>query len=187
MLDDLNRLKKQHEENEAYNNALFEGFTKKLTPALNEVVFQHVQHLAKTRNTSENELLKLGDKYARLIFESFGNAHWLNNNEGPMADLNAVPVPGSDRAEAEFYCQKLKEEVTEEFREEAEKLYWEEYSKMQESVAFKYAVHQKMKAVFTEFYIDDIMVFESHILRYFDRTLYLMCALRYADEVYSLD
>ncbi|MCY1719765.1 hypothetical protein OU798_05390 [Prolixibacteraceae bacterium Z1-6] len=184
MLDDLNRLKKQHEENKAHNNALFERFTQKLSPALNEVVFQH---LAKNRNTYENELLKLGNKYARLIFENFSNAHWLNNNVGPMADLNAVPVPGSDRAEAEFYCQKLKEEVAEEFRAEVEKLYWEEYTKNQESEAFKYAVYQKMKAVFTEFYIDDIMVFESHILRYFDRSLYLMCTLAYVDEVYSLD
>ena len=186
MLEELHNLIKRHEAYEAYYKALLEGFTKKLSPALAELVFQHWEHLAKQHSSYENQLIKLGDKYARLIFEDFNNAHWLNNNEGPMADLNAVPLPGSDRAEAEMYCQKLKEEVAEEFRVRVEKLYWEEYTKQQESVEFKYAVYQKMKAVFTEFYIDDIMEFESHILRYFDRSLYLMCTLPYVDEVYSL-
>lgn len=187
MLDDFHRLIKRQEEKEAHYTALFEGFTKKLPFELSELVFQHNEHLAKHSNTYENELLKLGDKYARLIFEGFNNAHWLNNNKGPMADLNAVPLPGSDREEAEMYCQKLKEQLHEECHVEAEKSFWEEYQKQQESARFRYAVYQKMKAVFTEFYIDDIMEFESHILRYFDRSLYLMCTLRYVDEVYSLE
>lgn len=187
MLDDLHNLIKRHEEHEAYYKKLFEGFTKKLSPALAELVFQHCPHLAKQRNTCENEILKLGDKSALLIIEDFNNAYWLNNNEGPMADLNAVPLPGSDRAEAEMYCQMLKDELPEECHVEAEEAFWEEYQKQQESAQFKYAVYQKMKAVFTEFYIDDILEFESDILRYFDRSLYLLCTLRYVDEVYSLN
>lgn len=187
MLEELHNLIKRHEAYEAYYKALFEDFTKKLSPALVELVYQHCEHLAKQSSTYEKELIKLGDKSASLIYDDYNNAHWLNNNEGLMADLNAVPLPGSDRAEAEMYCQKLKEEVAEEFRAEVEKLYWEEYTNQQESVAFKYAVYEKMKEVFTEFYLDDIMEFESPILRYFDRCLYLMCALPYVDEVYSLE
>lgn len=43
-----------------------------------------------------------------------------------------------------------------------------------------------MKEVFTEFYIDDILKFDSDYLRYFDRGIYLMCSNQFADEIYGL-
>ncbi|MCK5344385.1 MAG: hypothetical protein KAR20_13315, partial [Candidatus Heimdallarchaeota archaeon] len=65
-------------------------------------------------------------------------------------------------------------------------VFWESYKEELVGEVFEYAVYEKMKEIFTGFYIDDILEFDSDYLRYFDRGLYLMCSSRFADEIYGL-
>ncbi|MEN8117649.1 MAG: hypothetical protein ABFS16_11760 [Bacteroidota bacterium] len=187
-IDEFYNLIKRQEEKEAYYEELYEGFSNKLPPQLTEVVFKHLPELKKNRIKYEKAVFEIAQKYVREIWEEYNSVYSLNyKGGGPMADLNPVEKPGTGREKAEKRLQKLKKELPAEYHERLQESFWETYEDELATEVFKYAVYEKMKEVFTEFYIDDIMEFESKFLRYLDRSLYLMCTLRFVDEVFSLE
>ncbi|WP_340114537.1 hypothetical protein [Maribellus mangrovi] len=174
------------EELEEHYKQLYSGFSKKIALALTELVFLHWDKRVKDRRKIEEELLELGHDFARKIWDEFDHVHWLNSNGGKMAELSEVPKPNDAREKAKSRLGKLKKQLPEDYHSELEQSFWEDYEREFKDVLFTYAVYKKMKEVFTEFYIDDILEFESHILRYFDRGLYLMCTCPCVQKVYLL-
>lgn len=183
--EEFYNLIKRSKETEAYYQELYDGFYKKLPGALAELVFKHLPEFYKQQGKYEKAILKIGEKYVGEIWEIYNNAYSLNVRGGPMADLNPARKPIT-REEAEQ--QRLKEikALPEKHHKRYSQIFWESYEERLAIEKFEYAVYEKMKEVFTVFYFDDIMEFESHILRYFDRAIHLMCSGKYIDKVYSL-
>ncbi len=175
---------KRIEEMEAFYKAAFEGFLAKLNRHLIPSVRNYNPRL--DNKDTETQLRQLVQKYAREVFENFNGAHWSNNNPGQLSNLPAVEQPEDNRQKAEQRMNKMKQQYPEDYHAQFEAYFWEDYEKDYKSECFKYAVYSEMKAAFTEFYIDDLLEFESEILRNFDRSLYLMCALPFVEEVYRL-
>ncbi len=186
-LEEFENLIRRKEEMEAHYNRLYKGFSSKLPPALTEIVFQYWPEMAANRNKYKPLLLDIGKKYVGEIWEDYNNCYSLNVKDGPMADLNPVETLEEFKKGFKEHCNKLKNMVPEQNQEYLEEICREDYETEKKILLFKLDIHKTMKGVFVEFYIDDIMEFESHILRYFDRGLYLTCTLMYVDEVFSLD
>ncbi|NQU51131.1 MAG: hypothetical protein HQ522_01185 [Bacteroidetes bacterium] len=176
---------KQSEERKAYYKALYEGFSKKLPPALAEIVFNYLPELTKQGKNKEQAVLEIGEKYIRNIWEEYNMVYSLNINGGPMAKLNPVKKPTS-REEAEKKRLKEIKQFPEQYHKTYTKIFWEQYEDKLAREVFEYSIYEKMKEVFTEFYIDDIMEFNSDCLRSFDRGLYLMCTCSFTEDIYKL-
>ncbi|NQU51826.1 MAG: hypothetical protein HQ522_04745 [Bacteroidetes bacterium] len=176
---------KRSEETEAYYKALYEGFSKQLPTALAEVVFNYLPKFKNNREKYEKAVFETATKYIREIWDEFDSVNSLNANGGPMADLNPAKKPTS-KEDAEQKRLKEIKEIPKQHHKGYTKVFWESYEEELVGEIFVYAVYEKMKEVFTKFYIDDIMEFDSAYLRYFDRGLYLMCTLRFVDDIYSL-
>ncbi len=180
----LNHIKR-FEEKEAYYEMLYKGFSSKLPPELTEIVFKHLPELNKHRKKYENVVFEIAEKYIGEIWEEYNMVNSLNSNKGPMANLSPVKKPKT-REEAEKEFHKDKGAIPEKYHEAFKKVFWESYEEDLAGEVYEYAVYEKMKEVFTEFYIDDILEFDSNYLRYFDRGLYLMCSNKFVDEIYGL-
>ena len=171
---------------EKYYENLYKGFSNELPPALTKVAFKYRPQLAESRTKYKPLLFEIGKKYIRELWENYNFCYSLNRKDGPMADLSPVDTIKEFDRRFEKRCQKLKDTYPERGMEWLEEICREDYERGKKDLQFKLAVHEKMKAVFNTYYIDDIMDFESHVLRHFERSIYLMCASKYVDEVYSL-
>lgn len=179
-----NQIRRMDELDKLYANR-YKGFSTELPPALTSVVFEYWPKMAENQATYKPLLFKIGEKYIRKIWEEYNNCYSLNRSGGPMADLHPVHTIDKLKPKYEKRCQELKSKYPDAGDEFWDEIIREDYEREKKNLQFKLAVHEKMKAVFNKHYIDDVMEFESHILRYFERSLYLMCALPYVEEVYS--
>jgi hypothetical protein len=186
-LEDFYNLIRRQEEMEKLYAERYEGFSRELPAALTSVVFDYWPEMAENPVKYKPLLFNIGEKYIRKIWEEYNCCHSLNSNGGPMADLHPVDTIDKLKPKYEKRCQELKRTYPDAGDEFWDEIIREDYEREKKDLQFKLAVHETMKAVFNKHYIDDVMEFESHILRYFERGMYLMCALRYVDEVYSLD
>nr|WP_320022699.1 hypothetical protein [uncultured Draconibacterium sp.] len=186
-LEDFYNLIRRHEEMEKLYTKRYEGFSGELPSALTSVVFKYWPEMAETSAKYKPLLFNLGEKYIGEIWEEFNYCDGLNRRGGPVAELNPVPTIEEFEIDFEKHCRKLKDTLPDKGDEFWDEICREDYESDKKNLQFKLAVHETMKAVFNKYYIDDVMEFESHILRYFERGMYLMCALQYVDEVYSLD
>jgi hypothetical protein len=173
------------EEREAHYKALYVGFSKKLPPALAEIVLKHLTQLTKQGKNKEQAVLEIGKKYIRKIWEEYNMVYSLNVNGGPMADLDPVKKPTS-REEAEKKLLKEIKKLPEQHHKVYTGIFWESYEEKLAREIYEYTIYEKVKEVITEFYIDDIMEFNSDCLRHFDRGLYLLCTCGFIEDVYQL-
>ncbi|MCY1720048.1 hypothetical protein OU798_06825 [Prolixibacteraceae bacterium Z1-6] len=172
---------KRSEETEAYYQALYDGFRKKLPQTLAEIVYQYLPKL----KAKEDAVLSLGKEYVRRIWEQYNEVYSLNRTGGPLINLQPARKP-TTRKEAEQKLTKQIKTIPKQHHKIYSEIYWDTYEEKLTRETYEYAIYEKMKEVFTEFYIDDIMEFESDYLRYFDRSIYLMCSNKYVDDVYGL-
>uniref|UniRef100_UPI0032169639 hypothetical protein n=1 Tax=uncultured Draconibacterium sp. TaxID=1573823 RepID=UPI0032169639 len=172
---------KRSEEKEAYYKALYDGFSKKLPGSLAEIVFHHLPRL----NEKKADVIKICEKYISEIWEVYNYVYSLNANGGPMADLRPVKKP-TTRAEAEQKRLKEIQTIPRKYHKAYSEVFWESYEEELSREKYEYAIYEKMKEVFTEFYINDILDFESEYLRYFDRSIYLSCSCKFIEDIYSL-
>lgn len=186
-LEDFENLIRRMDEVEKLYENRYNGFSQELPLALTSVVFEYWPKMAENESKYKPLLFDIGKKYIREIWEDYNNCYSLNRSGGPMADLNPVDTIDELETVLKIRCQESKNKYPDAGDEFWDEIYREDYEREIKNLRFKLAVHEKMKAVFNKFYIDDVMEFESHILRYFERSLYLMCALRYVEEVYSLN
>ncbi|WP_321995632.1 hypothetical protein [Draconibacterium orientale] len=186
-LEDFYNLIRRQEEMEKLYAERYEGFSRELPSALTSVVFDYWPEMAKNPAKYKPLLFDLGVKYITNIWEEYNNCVSLNRRGGPMADLHPVRTIEEFDIDFEKHCRELKDIFPDAGDEFLDEIIREDYEREKKDLQFKLAVHETMKAVFNKQYIDDVMEFESHILRHFERGMYLMCALQYVDEVYSLD
>ncbi|KJF42066.1 hypothetical protein [Draconibacterium sediminis] len=186
-LEDYENLIRRMDEMEKLYANRYKGFSLELPPALTSVVFEYWPEMAENPAKYKPLLFKLGEKYIGEIWEEYNNCDSLNRSGGPMADLYPVDTIDKLKPKYDKRCQELKSTYPAAGDEFWDEIIREDYEREKKDLQFKLAVHETMKGVFNAHYIDDVMEFESHILRYFERGMYLMCALRYVDEVYSLD
>ncbi|NQU54275.1 MAG: hypothetical protein HQ522_17240 [Bacteroidetes bacterium] len=109
----------------------------------------------------------------------------MNFKKFAVTALAPVKKP-TTREEADRKRLKEMSELPDKYHEQYTEVFWESYKEELVGEVYEYAVYEKMKEVFTEFYIDDILELDSDYLRYFDRGIYLMCSRRFVDGIYEL-
>ncbi|WP_347841485.1 hypothetical protein [uncultured Draconibacterium sp.] len=186
-LEDFENLIRQQEALEAHYKELYKGFSAQFPSALNQVVFSFLPKMAANKLKFTPLLTSIAKKYIREIWEEYNFCCSYNVNGGPMPDLNPVDTISDLENRQAKRRSKLLPQFPVDYHKELEEHLREDFKREKNDLLFKLAVHEEMKAVFNAYYIDDIMEFESHVLRQFERGVYLMCALRYVDEVYTLN
>ena len=173
------------EETEKHYAKLYKAFSQKLPEGLTEVVFAHMPGMKEKRDTLYDDVYKIAGKYVGEIWEWYNQTESSNYFKLKVEGISPVPKPKT-REEAEKELQSELKGVPDEHHEMYKKAHWEAYELDNPHEVFVYAVYNKMKEVFVEFYMDDILNLDSDYLRMFDEEIYLMCATEFVYNVYGL-
>jgi hypothetical protein len=183
--EDFNRFIEDWEEKEKHYQVLYDAYSQNLPTALAEEVFVFFPKL-KQKPDTQKAVVSIGEKYVGEIWEVYNNCSWLNTQGGAMAELNPARKPTTRKQAEQQRLNEIKG-LPKKYHARYSKLFWKSYNENFITELFEYAIYEKMKKVFNQYYIDDIMEFESPILRYMDRCIYLTCMHEYVDEIYGLE
>lgn len=179
-LDDINRF----EEKEARYAELYKGFSRKLPAELVKVVFDHLPELNNNRDENLKAVQNIAARYVGVLWDTFNLADGRNAQGGSVPDMKPVRKPQT-KGEAENILKEEIKIIPVHQQKLYTKIFWELYDEQQAREQYQYAVFLKMKEVFVEFYMDDVLELESPYLRYFDRCLALDVCL-FLEDVYEL-
>lgn len=172
------------EEQEAHYAKLYAGFSNKLPNELVKVVFEHLSELNNKREENIKAVHSIAVKYVDEIWETFNQADGRNAKKDTTPDLRPVCQPQT-KEDAEKKLRKEIKVIPDDKHKLYEEIFWESYEEESATEQYKYAVFIKMKEVFAEFYLDDLLKLDGPYLRYFDRSLGLDVSL-FLEEVYEL-
>jgi hypothetical protein len=176
---------KNFEEKGKHYAKLYAGFSNKLPGVLADTVFDHLPDLKKHSKTMQPKVLNIAEKYMGEIWEWFNHTYSSQYLKKEVKDVKAVPKPKT-KEEAETELKNELKDIPAEHHEGYTEIFWEVHESDQRYKAFQYEIYARMKAVFVDFFMDDVMELESGYLRQFDYDIYLMCAGEFVQEIYGL-
>lgn len=180
----LNHIRK-FEELEATYKKKYEGFHLKLPKELAEIVYTRLPGVESKHKNLKSEVLKIGETYVREIWEWYNHAYSSYFNNQTVNNSYSAQKPQT-KAEANKRLELNIKDLPLQYHKEFIEMFWESYDEEHVHDLYKYAFFLKMKEVFAEFYLDDILELESDYLRYLDSSIYLMCSDRFIEEIYEL-
>jgi hypothetical protein len=172
----------RYDELEAKYEALAKEYEKQMPDSLTNLVFEHMPKLQGEKEKFEKIIYPIAQNYTGEIWEDFNMADWMNRSKDEVRLFN-VPKPKTNEVE-EIELVKELQNMQQEFHAEYCDIFWKSCAEINEHNSFVFASHNKMKEIFTEIYIDDVLSLEPVYLRYFDYKLYMQ-ADNFVQEIYS--
>ncbi len=185
----LRRLEQSKREEERYNN-LYKAYQKDFRKEfLLAIAYYHnmPQAVILKRRIEFNTLIH---RYERRMWESYNINYSHNANKDKVRLYGKMMKPLSKETFDERwhntrkeYQSMLQEEYDEEWHRQ---VFWESALMSLVDTNFKFYIYELLKKVFTKYYIEDILEFDSDYLRRFDEDIQLI-AFQFVDDIYEME
>lgn len=163
-----------------------EAFHNKLSQELFDLVFSYWPEMERYREQLTDPMRELAEEFSNEAMECLNVAEYYLRTGEPVKDVNPIPKPITEE-DAEVQVQKYAHEFPTISHEEWRSMVWEDFEVEMRGNHFIHRIHQLMKQVLTEFYLEDILKLEPDHLLMLDDYLYIMGACRFSQGFYELE
>ncbi len=185
----LRRLEQSKREEEKYNQ-LYRSYEKEFREEFVRVIAYYHNVPRQVVIIQKREVSILLKRYERKMWESYNINYSSNANKEKVRLFGSLIKPMSKEDfdvrwlnSRKEYKSMLQEEYDEAWHRQ---VFWESALMSIVDTNFKYYIYSLLKKVFTKYYIDDILEFDSDYLRRFDEDIQHI-AFQFVDDIYELE
>jgi len=162
---------------------LAEQIKKRMPEALTAIVIEHIPELQTEKEKNRKIIYSIAQEYTDNIWDDFT---MIDMKQYYKKDAEIVELPRFDtKEEDELDIQKNLENMPEKYHAGYRELREELYDHMKIQDDFVATLYTKMKEIFADVYLEDVLSLDSDYLREFDNTLYFE-AYWFVEDVYSM-
>lgn len=162
---------------------LYKVYKARLIAEISALTYKYCPILLDDKDITDVKLFDIIDTYAEKVYDAYSYAIHMQSENREVSNLK-IGKPKT-KEEGEIELQKELEGMPDMAKQGYTETYWEIFYYFQERELFAEAIHNQVKATFTEIFFNEVMTLDSEYLRNFDWKTYKEVS-DYVNDIYEM-